>query len=480
MIKVVSIKIPRRGFLCYNETMSKNIQYFLFFILSIIVILPPYPFKNHYRQVLANQELDLAQADRSRLEAELTDLEAQIAQKQKELDGQKGQSASLSRDIAILTTQINKAKLDIKAKNLVIQKLGGEINQANNKIQTLTEKIEAEKASLAQLLRKSREIDDKSLVEFVLSKNTISEAYGDLAAFASINEGIKSSVEEITGIRVETEASKKALEKKKDQETDVKVQLENTKKQVEQNEKNKQQLLSISKNKEAEYQKIIAEQQKKVAEIKARLFNLAGVSQPIRFDLALQYAEEVSAKTGVDPAFLLAIITQESKLGANVGKCYLTDSTTGAGVNVNTGKVWSNLMKATRDVQPFLEITNKLGLNAFKTAVSCPIASSGGYGGAMGPAQFIPSTWKIFESKISELVDGTPNPWDPRDAFMASALYLTNLGASGNSYTSQIKAACKYYGSGGSTCSYSKSVMKLKTGIQSDIDYLKEYGVSKR
>ncbi len=67
---------------------------------------------------------------------------------------QKGQSVSLSRDIAILTTQIKKSKLDIQAKGLVIKKLGGEIQQKNKKIETLTTKIETEKESLAQLIRK--------------------------------------------------------------------------------------------------------------------------------------------------------------------------------------------------------------------------------------------------------------------------------------------------------------------------------------
>jgi hypothetical protein len=55
---------------------------------------------------------------------------------------------------------------------------------------------------------------------------------------------------------------------------------------------------------------------------------------------------------------------------------------------------------------------------------------------------------------------------------MASGMYLTDLGAVGDSVSAQNKAACKYYGSGGSSCSYSRSVQKLKDTIQDNIDLL--------
>ena len=51
-------------------------------------------------------------------------------------------------------------------------------------------------------------------------------------------------------------------------------------------------------------------------------------------------------------------------------------------------------------------------------------------------------------------------------------MYLSDLGATGDSASAQHKAACKYYGSGGASCSYSKSVMKLKSNIQANIDLL--------
>ena len=101
--------------------------------------------------------------------------------------------------------------------------------------------------------------------------------------------------------------------------------------------------------------------------------------------------------------------------------------------------------------------------------MSCPIASAGAssWGGAMGPAQFIPSTWKGIKSRVaSKLGISSPDPWNPRDAIMASATFLEDLGAKDGSYSSQIKAACRYYGTGGSSCSYGKSVMAKMTNIQ--------------
>lgn len=431
--------------------------------------------------IRADVYLDNAKADKALLEAELAKLEKEIAEKEKELAGQKGQSVSLSRDIAILTSQIQKSKLDIKAKNLVIQKLGGEISNKNQEISALSVKIDREKESLAQLLRKERMINDRDIISLILSKDNISDVYGDIEAFSSIKKGIQESISEIRNMKDLTEAEKLALEKKKDEETDTKYELERDKAKVETSEAEKQRLLSISKNKEAEYQKVLQEKAQKRAQILAAIFSLAGGgSTKINFETALVYAREAQKLTGIDPAFLLAVLAQESNLGANVGQCYLTDTKTGAGMNPKTGKTYPNVMKPMGlpgrkgDIDDFFLITAAVGRDPYKTLVSCPIAGVAGYGGAMGPAQFIPSTWGGYKNRLKNLLGHDADPWNPRDAFMASATYLTDLGAVGNSASAQHKAACRYYGTGGTTCSYSNSVMRHKLTIQANIDLLQD------
>jgi membrane-bound lytic murein transglycosylase B len=309
-------------------------------------------------------------------------------------------------------------------------------------------------------------------MHLILSDQSVSDFYNDVESYSAIKQGVEDSLGIVRVVKKQTEIAKQDLEAKQDAETDAKAELESAQSVVAKSEAEKRALLAISKDKEVAYQKLAAEKKARADKIRAALFPLAGISQKIAFGTALQYANEANSKTNIEPAFLLAILTQESNLGANVGQCYLTDVTTGAGAGKNTGTPFANVMKPSRDVPPFLEITKALGLDPFKTQVSCPIAGVAGYGGAMGPAQFIPSTWKIFIGRLSTALGHYPNPWSPEDAFMASSLYLTDLGAVGTSVAAQNKAACKYYGSGGATCSYGNNVQKLKAKIQADINLL--------
>ncbi|MFA5840850.1 MAG: lytic murein transglycosylase [Candidatus Paceibacterota bacterium] len=413
-----------------------------------------------------------SQSDKDYCRSELVQIEAQLADliaKQKE---QQQATGTLKGDVAYLTTQINALKTKVKARALAIAQLKINIGEKVSTINSLTSKIDREHGSLAQLLRNTNEFDNNNLVNFVLSNNSISDFYSDLESYSSIKQAVKNSVDIINGVKVQTEGEKQNLEKKQDAETDAKAELESAQKKAAKAEADKKELLAISKQKEVVYNNLAAEKKAQANKIRSALFSLAGISQKIEFGTALAYANEVKNKLGIDPAFLLAILTQESNLGSNVGQCYLTNPDTGAGVGKNTGTLFANVMKPTRDVAPFLEITTALAFNAYQTAVSCPIAGVAGYGGAMGPAQFIPSTWKMFETRLEAILGHFANPWAPKDAFMASGMYLTDLGAVGDSASAQKRAACKYYGSGGSSCSYGNSVMKLKAKIQDNIDLL--------
>ncbi|MDP2788843.1 MAG: lytic murein transglycosylase [bacterium] len=447
-------------------------RFFLVLVIVVVVFL-----KIHSHLVLGafdclKLNTSSSQSDKNYCKKELAQIEAELT---KLLDLQKEQqkrTGTIAGDVSYLTSQINTLKSKIKARSLAITQLKVAIVEKNSTINSLNAKIDREYESIAQLLRDTNRFDNETLVHLILSDQTISNFYNDLEAYASIKQAVKKSVDNIRGIKNETETQKQDLEKKQNAETDAKIELENAQKKVAQTEAEKRQLLVISKQTEGAYKKLATEKKAQADRIRSALFPLAGIAQKIEFGTALEYANEVKKATGVDPAFLLAILTQESNLGANVGQCYLTNPDTGAGIGKNTGTPFYNVMKPTRDVVPFIEITTALGLNAFQTAVSCPIAGVAGWGGAMGPAQFIPSTWKIFETRLKVALEHYANPWSPQDSFMASGMYLTDLGAVGTSASAQNIAACRYYGSGGASCQYSRSVASLKNTIQANIDLL--------
>jgi membrane-bound lytic murein transglycosylase B len=440
--------------------MKISLQKIIFSLLMITTI------------ILVTTSIAFAQAsNEAQLRAELAALQQEIATKESELANQKKNSATLGRDVSILRGQIDKAKLQIQAKQKMILSLGGQINQKQNHIVELDIKKKRGENTLAQILRKKYQLEQVTLPELFLSNVTVSDYFLDGDVISSMNKSLQNSFQLIRTATAETNKEKDLLEEKKDAEADVKYSLEQDKKQVETKESEKNKLLADSKNKEKSYEQIIKERKARADKIRAELFRFAGGStKAIPFGTALEYAKAAERSTGTPAAFVLAILTQESALGANVGQCYISSANDGTGTNRAGTKTFKNSMHPKRDIPPFLEITGDLGLDPYKTLVSCPIAGVAGWGGAMGPAQFIPSTWKIFAKKVAAIT-GSSNPWDARDAITASSTYLSELGA-GSGYSGQIRAACKYYGSGGSSCSYGKQVLARVAKIQENIDIL--------
>lgn len=408
---------------------------------------------------------ELSPEEKARLQAELARVEAEIAAQNKLLKAKQQETASIQRDIDILTVKINKAKLNIQAKTLEIKRLGTDIGKKEQTISVLTVKGEKQLASLSELLRQTRDMDDITVTEVALSGRDLSDVFNDLDSYNSVQNSLYTSFNEVRDTKDKTSKEKTSLEIRRDAELDARKIIEAEKKSIESNEAEKKRLLAMSKNQENSYKTVIANREQERQRILSALFKLRDATN-INFGQALQYANTVSKATGVRAAFILAIITQESNLGQNVGTCNRpTDP---------PEKHWTKIMKPTRDIEPFKRIMAGLGLSPEGQPLSCPIG--GGWGGAMGPAQFIPSTWELYQDRIGRATGNTPpNPWRPVDAFAASAIYLADLGAAGGNYSAEHQAAARYYaGSNWATAGqgYANSVLRYATQYQEQINSL--------
>ncbi len=411
------------------------------------------------------------------LRAKLAAIEAEIAQQEVLLDGKKTERRSLERDVAILDTKIKKAQLAIQARNIEIQRLGGQIGDKQITVNQLTDRTEKQKQSLAQLIRKTNEVDNYSLVEIMLGTKSLSQFFEDLENFQTIKASLQVSLSELSDTKELTLQQKNSLETKQQSEKELRELQELEKKEIESNEKEKAKLLKDTKGKEAEYQKLIQTQKKTAAAIRAQLFKLRD-SGAIPFPEALQYAEFAGAKTGVRPALIMGVLTQETNLGSNLG--------------IVGG--WETAMHPTRDIPVFKGIMAELGLDPNSVPVSGK--PSYGWGGAMGPSQFIPSTWAMYggfvsngaggwvydksKDRIRQLTGkGSPSsPYDKQDAFLATGLLMGDNGATAQTYAAERLAALRYFAGWGNASNpsyafYGDGVMGHATRIAEEIAILK-------
>lgn len=435
-------------------------------ILVFVLILPSLP-------SLAMDPIEERQA----LEEELKKLEEQIGQYEKDITKTAQEKKTLQNQIYILQQKIKKLELQIQQSNVAIEEVGLQIRDTEASIEKTSLEIEDSKKKLAALLRIIHEEDQKSLVEILLSETTLSGFFDNLVQLETLNSKNQEILENIKSLKLYLESEKKSLdEEKADLEKMLEIQMLQ-KKEGETTRKEKDYFLKLT---EAQYQKYLQEKEateKKAAEIRSRIFELIGVPKAPTFGEAYEIAKMVERITGVRPAFLLAVLTQESNIGKNVGQCYLKNATTGEGLT-SDGKPVSKVMKPSRDVEPFLQITKELGRDPYNTPVSCPIPSVGGYGGAMGPAQFIPSTWVRYRERVKEITGKPADPWDIKDAFLAAASYLSDYGAAKQTPDSEWKAAMIYFSGTTNTKYrfYGDSVINIAKQYAGDIEALERAG----
>ena len=446
----------------------------LLFITIAAFLLPPFFVSAQEEDQTTVEETQTAtpQEERQALEEELKQLEEQIAQYDQDITKTAQQKNTLQNQISLLTKKINQLNLQISQSNIMIKDLNLQIGDTENSIDQTNRKIIDSRSKLSNILQMIYEEDQKSLVEMLLSEKELSDFFDNLMALEALNDKSQEFLQDIKNLKNSLEIQKQSLD-------DNKTELENVVKlkalQKQESETTKKEQNSYLKLTEAQYQASLqkkSEAEKRAAEIRARIFELIGVPEAPTFGEALDIAKYVESVTGVRPAFLLAVLTQESNIGKNVGQCFLKDPQTGAGVVAYNGKEVSRVMKPSRDVGPFTTITQELGRDPYNTPVSCPM--SFGYGGAMGPAQFIPSTWMLYRDELAGIIGKAADPWNIKDAFLAAALYLADYGATKQTYNSEWKAAMIYFSGSTNTAYrfYGDSVMKITSQYEDDIKEL--------
>jgi peptidoglycan hydrolase CwlO-like protein len=434
---------------CSRKT--RNVLFSGLFVLLLVISIP---------SLLAQEDIDGKRAEelRAELNSHIEELTRQIEKHREAVEEIQSQAKSLEGELNLLNSQIKKFGLEIERIKLIIGGIESEIKRVELKIRELGQQTETEKIILGELIREIHKRDETSFLEIVLTKENLSDFFSEIQSLENLQLGIQKSLEKIRILKEELKVRKAELEEQKNEMIALKAIQEIQKHSIEKKQKEHQKLLDETKGQEYLYQRLIKNKQMDVNTVRSQLYILQGMGGSLSFENALSIAEFASSVTGVRPAFLLAVLSKESGWGANVG----------------TG-TWRVDMKPNQH-SAYLAICEKLGFNSDMMPVSRKAWY--GWGGAMGPAQFLPRTWLGYESRIAAITGHSPpSPWDMDDAFVASALYLANAGATSQTYKAEHKAYMIYLA--GSNWRkhylqfYGDRVMDLAAVIQEQINLIK-------
>ena len=406
---------------------------------------------------------------------QIDELQKKIEEYQSQVDVSRSQSRTLQNEITQLNTKISQITLEIRGLELSVTKTQLEINETEKNIVESIDAMTRHKNALARYLKIAYQNDQATLAEILFNNENLSDFFNHVNNIQNTQDNLRTAIQELKIVKTELENNQEALESKK---TDLKnlISIQAIQKRdLDTNKKEKDHVFKVTKGQESKFQELIKKSQKDIEKIREQLTFL--LQNGITAEDAVKYGQLAAIRAGIRPAFLLAILEIESRLGHNVGTGNWKDDMYECYIRLGT-KYYPNrksyyLQRAETEKNAFFAIIGKLGLNPDTVKVSRE--PNYGCGGAMGPAQFIPSTWLSYEEEVIRLTGhNPPNPWSIEDAFMASAIKLARGGASQKTRAAESGAARAYIG-GSTKCAssicnyYSRTVLNKADEIERNL-----------
>lgn len=396
---------------------------------------------------------------------QIQELEQQIAEYQEQIDENGAKARTLSSEISRINAQIKKVQLEIRSIGIAIDQTSIEIKSTQEQILDAQDKIDLHKHALASYLRALYQVDQENLTSVILKHATLSDFFNNLKNLNDTQNNLQATIVSIKKLKTDLEQKQEELGDKKEELGKLRGLQEAQKRDLDGTVNGKNKLLKDTRGQESRFQKLVKQTKQDIEKIREQVTYL--LQYGITVEDTIRFGQLAAIRVDIRPAFLIAILEVESGLGRNVGtgnwltdmyQCYL-----------ELGKP----SRAEAEKAAFFEIVNKLGLDPNTVRVSRE--PNYGCGGALGPAQFLPTTWLGYEAEVIRLTGHKPpNPWNIEDAFMAAAAKLAKGGATSKTKAGEIGAAKAYIG-GKTTCSsricnyYANAVLNKASIIEQNL-----------
>lgn len=210
----------------------------------------------HTASAITPQELQTQIADRNEkveaLEKEIAQYQAQLTATAKERQTLQGAVTSLDLSLKKLSAQIKLTETKIANATARIQELGGSISDKEARIRNAREGI-------GEALRTMNEQEEVPLVQQVLSGAQLSDAIDVLTSESRFQASLDQKITDLTDLKRNLVEAKGETERYRKEFQSLRAKLSDEKRGLDVARTEKQKLLTATKNKEANYQKIISD-----------------------------------------------------------------------------------------------------------------------------------------------------------------------------------------------------------------------------
>ena len=347
------------------------------------------------------------------------DVEAQIAERQKEIDDvnkkiadlseKKNQTQEEAEKIAIaieqLKAQLMKAEKELAQTKSTITKVTLTKEQTGKDARAIEQEIGKKRKELTALIRALYEFEAEGVMKIFFTSDSLSDVLIKRDQYKTFQERAVNIVQDMHNKEDQLREKEKNLEEQVEDLGQLQKILDGQADDLAEKRETQRKFLAEKREKQLEFESLIAEAKIARDEISKAIFTLQSGKVNVSLKTAVDMAKFASSVTGVRGAIIMAVLKVESGVGANVGSGVYPDN-----------------MPYSKNREAFVRITSALGLDPYKTAIS--------RSGAIGPGQFMPLTWEGLSPRVAQLSKkAIANPFELADAFVATAIFLSDRGA---------------------------------------------------
>lgn len=233
----------------------------LAFVFGVALVLAPFLAREAHIALAQTSEIKRLQEEITDRNSRLSEIEAEIALYQAELQKVGAEKNTLQKAINQLELERKKVQADLNYTQNRIGATDLEISKLNIEIEETETDIDRNERAIEEILRRLNETDNDTLIESLLRHDNLSEFWGEIETLQQVKNVMGDEVRSLVSLKILLEEKRTTSAEKRDSLVSLRDDYTNQQQVLVNNKAEKDELLSETKNKESNYQTLLAQKQ---------------------------------------------------------------------------------------------------------------------------------------------------------------------------------------------------------------------------